>query len=184
MGKPSFPPELPPRVLVCIGSVPCRLSLTAVPMMEGVQLIVGKYWLDIMNPLVNWRSNTVYLWNGSQLEPIQGIREKSGTHCQIIDKGLNGLQHYFRDLKQGERTSTTDLVGKVATLRSPTFWRYEPSTKEWVSVSSSKKAAIPQGGGTQSSTVSPDQTKRPRLPRKSHGCKHTMTRKVAGKYVR
>ena len=35
-----------PRVLVCIGSVPCRLSLTAVPMMEGVQLILGKDWLD------------------------------------------------------------------------------------------------------------------------------------------
>ena len=136
-----------PRVLVCIGSVPCRLALTAVPMMEGVQLILGKDWLDIMNPLVDWRSNTVYLRNGSQLEPVQGIREKSGTHCQIVDKGLNGLQHYFRDLKQGERTPTADLAGKVATLRSPSFWRYEPSTNEWVSVASSKKAAVPQGGG-------------------------------------
>ena len=72
----------------------------------------------------------------------------------------------------------------MAALRSPTFWRYEPSTKEWVSVSSSRKAAVPQGGGTQSSTVSPVQTKRPRLPRKSQGCKHTRNRKVAGKYVR
>ena len=69
-----------PRVLVCIGKVPCRLALTAVPMMEGVQLILGKDWLDIMNPLVDWRSNTVFLRNGSQLEPIQGIREKFGTH--------------------------------------------------------------------------------------------------------
>ena len=136
-----------PRVLVCIGSVPCRLALTAVPMMVGVQLILGKDWLDIMNPMVDWRSNTVYLRNGSQLEPIQGIREKSGTHCQIVDKGLNGLQHYFRDLKHGERTPTTDLVAKVAILRSPTFWRYESSTKEWVSVSSSKIVAVPQGGG-------------------------------------
>ena len=53
-----------PRVLVCIGMVPCRLDLTAVPMMEGVQLILGKDWLDIMNPLVDWRSNTVFLRNG------------------------------------------------------------------------------------------------------------------------
>ena len=30
------------RVLVCIRSVPCRLALTAVPMMDGVQLILGK----------------------------------------------------------------------------------------------------------------------------------------------
>ena len=52
-------------LLVCIGSIPCRLSLTAVPMMEGVHLILGKDWLDTMNPLVAWRSNTVYLRNGS-----------------------------------------------------------------------------------------------------------------------
>ena len=108
-----------PRVLVCIGKVPCRLALTAVPMMEGIQPILGKDWLDIMNPLVDWRSNTVFLRHGSQLEPIQGIREKSGTHCQIVDKGLNGLQCYFRDLKQGDRSPTTDLGRKLAVLSSP-----------------------------------------------------------------
>ena len=53
-----------PRVLICIGSIPCRLLLTVVLMMEGVQLILGKDWLDIMNPLVDWWSNTVYLRNG------------------------------------------------------------------------------------------------------------------------
>ena len=42
-----------PRVLVCIGSIPCRLSLTAFPMMEGIQLILGKDWLDMVNPLVD-----------------------------------------------------------------------------------------------------------------------------------
>ena len=80
-----------PRVLVCIGSIPCRLSLTAVPMMEGIQLILGKDWLDIMNPLVDWRSNTMYLRNGSQLEPIRGIDLDRGKNCTIIDKGLPGL---------------------------------------------------------------------------------------------
>ena len=125
-----------PRVLVCIGSIPCRLSLTAVPMMEGVQLILGKDWLDIMNPLVDWRSNTVYLRNGSQLEPIQGIREKSGTHCQIVDRGLSGLQHYFRDLRKGDQSPTTDLEGQLALLQTPKFWSYEASTKQWVHQSS------------------------------------------------
>ena len=91
-------------------------------MIEGVQLILGKDWLDTMNPLVDWRSNTVYLLNGTQLEPIRGIREESGTHCQIVNKGLNGLQHYFRDLKEGERTPTVDLVGKMAMLQLPAFW--------------------------------------------------------------
>ena len=67
-----------PRVLVCIGNIPCRLSLTAVPMMEGIQLILGKDWLDSVNPLVDWRSNIMYLRYGSQLEPIKGVMMKSG----------------------------------------------------------------------------------------------------------
>ena len=73
-GETIVSTRIAPRVLVCIGKVPCRLSLTAVPMMEGVQLTLGKDWLGIMNPLVDWRSNMVYLRNGSPLEPIQGIR--------------------------------------------------------------------------------------------------------------
>ena len=118
-------------------------------MMEGVQLILGKDWLDIMNPLVDWRSNTVYLRNGSQLEPIQGIREKSGTQCQIVDRGLSGLQHYFRDLSKEDQSPTADLEGQLALLQTPTFWSYEASTKQWVQQSSaglSRKADEPQGG--------------------------------------
>ena len=125
----------------------------------------------------------VYLRNGTQLEPIRGIREKSGTHCQIVDKGLKGLQHYFRDLKEGERTPTADLVGKVATLQSPSFWRYKPSTNEWVRTSSSKKSAVPQGGGIRPLTVPPETKGTSREPRKAKGCKRTRTKKVTGKCV-
>lgn len=35
------------RVLVCIGSIPCW------PMIEGVQLIFGKDWVDIISHLVD-----------------------------------------------------------------------------------------------------------------------------------
>ena len=120
-----------PRALVSIGKVSCRLALTAVPMMEGVQLILGKDWLDIQNPLVDWRSNTVFLRSGSQLEPIHGISDKSGTHCQITDKGLNGLQSLFRDLSD-DASLTADLQEKLAVLRKPSFWLYEAMTKQWV----------------------------------------------------
>ena len=54
-----------PRVLVCIGSISCRLALITVLMMDRMHLILGKGWLDIMNQLVDWRSNTMYLRNGS-----------------------------------------------------------------------------------------------------------------------
>ena len=64
-GETIVSTRIAPRALVSIGKVSCRLALTAVPMMEGVQLIHGKDWLDIQNPLVDWRSNTVFLRNGS-----------------------------------------------------------------------------------------------------------------------
>ena len=95
-----------PQVLVCIGSIPCQLSLTAVPMMEGIQLILGKDWLDIMNPLVDWQSNMMWLRNGQQLEPIEGIRVKFGNVGQIVDKGLPGLQHTLGILKGTASTPT------------------------------------------------------------------------------
>ena len=120
-----------PRVLVCIGSIPCRLSLTAVPMMERIQLILGKDWLDIMNPLVDWGSNTMFLRNGSQLEPIKGISVPSGTQCQIIDKGLPGLQQHFGVFRQGSDTPTMDWRDKIGQLYSPKFWQYNTSAKAW-----------------------------------------------------
>ena len=46
-----------PDVLLCIGKTVSRVSLTAVPMMDGIQVILGRDWLDTVNPLVDWRTN-------------------------------------------------------------------------------------------------------------------------------
>ena len=50
-----------PQVLVSIGDVQCRINLTAIPLMDGISVILGKDWLDTLNPLIDWRSNSVYL---------------------------------------------------------------------------------------------------------------------------
>ena len=177
-----------PRVLVCIGSIPCRLSLTAVPMMEGIQLILGKDWLDIMNPLVDWRSNTMYLRNGSRLEPIGGIDLDKGKHCTIVDKGLPGLQHCFGTLKAAESTPTDEnWRSRLALLSSPQFWRYDSSAKEWVhdqdrhsGNSSLGTVDAPQGGVPQQ-TFSPEATPQ---PQESPTKRRHRTKKVAGKCVK
>ena len=56
-----------PQVLVSIGEVMCRIDLTAIPLMDKISVILGKDWLDTLNPLINWRSNTVYLKVGDRL---------------------------------------------------------------------------------------------------------------------
>ena len=60
-----------PDVLLCIGTAQSRISLTTVPMMEGIQVILGRDWLDIMNPLVDWRANSLVIRSGGELEVIK-----------------------------------------------------------------------------------------------------------------
>ena len=48
-------------VLVCIGEVQFRSDLTAVPLMKGYDIVLGKDWLDMVNPFIDWRSNCMYI---------------------------------------------------------------------------------------------------------------------------
>ena len=80
-----------PHILVYIGKVQCRLSLITVSMMEGFSVILGKDWLDALNPLVDWRSNTVYLRVGNELHKVQDHSTGSLKSYGIKDQGLNGL---------------------------------------------------------------------------------------------
>ena len=42
-------------ILVNIGPVQCRMNLTTVPLMRGFDVVLGKDWLDVVNPLIDWR---------------------------------------------------------------------------------------------------------------------------------
>ena len=53
-----------PAVLVCIEIVQFRSDLIAVPLMKGYDVVLGKDWLDMVNPLIDWRSNCMYIRQG------------------------------------------------------------------------------------------------------------------------
>ena len=91
-----------PDVLISLGDVQFRSTLTAVPMMEGIDLILGKDWLDMVNPLVDWRSNTVYIHSGGQLHRVSGIPAEEVKPCGIVDQGINGLRDNFTQFAEGE----------------------------------------------------------------------------------
>ena len=59
--------------------------------MEGFDLILGKDWLDMVNPLVDWRSNIVFIRLGDQLHCVSGIPAVEVKPCGIKDRGLAGL---------------------------------------------------------------------------------------------
>ena len=82
-----------PAVLVSIGPVQCRMNLTAIPLMRGFDVVLGKDWLDVVNPLIEWRQNTVYIKQGDQLHILSG--DPNVQPCGIKDQGLTGLQDNF-----------------------------------------------------------------------------------------
>ena len=122
-----------PNILVGIGPVQCKMNLTVVPLMKGFDLVLGKDWLDTVNPLIDWCGNRLFIKQGEQLHILSG--DPNVQPCGIKDRGLTGLQENFSQLHDA---ASTDLqFGKWGELfehlASPKFWEYKPSANQWTS---------------------------------------------------
>ena len=85
--------RIAPAVLASIGPVQCRVNLTTVPLMRGFDVVLGKDWLDAVNPLIDWRQNRLYIKQGDQLHILLG--DPNVQPYMIKDKGLTGLKDNF-----------------------------------------------------------------------------------------
>lgn len=103
-GKIVVPTGIAPDVLVSIGKIQFRLDLVVVPLMEGYDIVLGKDWLDIVNPLIDSRNNKMYIRQGDQLHIVLG--DPNVQSCRIKDQGLNGPQDNSSLL---HRSTTNDL---------------------------------------------------------------------------
>ena len=74
-------------------------------MMDGYDLDFGKDGLDMINPLVDWRNNTVLIRYGHQLYTMSSNTIVQVKPCGIKGRGLNGLQDTFIQLREEEQTS-------------------------------------------------------------------------------
>ena len=146
-----------PDVLISLGDIQFRSTLTAVPMMEGFDMILGKDWLDMVNPLVDWRSNTVYIQFGDQLHRVSGIPAEEVKPCGIKDRGLAGLKDNFSQLhKECDTCLNFGKWGETyAQLASPTFWEYQPSVAPWTP-GPTRTLAQPQGEVTPPASTTPE----------------------------
>ena len=106
--------------------------MTAIPLMEGIEVILGRDWLDVVNPLIEWRTNSLVLRNGDKIEVVQGIKTPKKQSCKIVDRGLTGLQHTFHSLKDESVTDPNFKWGhQYAQLCSLLFWESQPMVTEW-----------------------------------------------------
>ena len=120
-----------PDVLVGIGKIQFRSDLTVVPLMEGFDLVLGKDWLDMVNPLIDWRNNHMYIRQGNQLHIVSD--DPNVQPCGIKDQGLHGLQHSFSLLHNSASTDLQfgqwgHLFVQLAALQ---FWEYQASQRQW-----------------------------------------------------
>ena len=72
-----------PDILVSIMKIEFRLDLTAVRLMEGFDIVLGKDLLDMVNPLIDWHSNRMYIKQGDQLHIVFG--DPNVQPCGIKD---------------------------------------------------------------------------------------------------
>ena len=84
-GKTIVFTRVVPDVLISIGKIQCRSCLIVVPMMEGFNLILGKDWLDMVNPLVDRRNNRVSIRSRDQLHCASAILIVEVRPCVIKD---------------------------------------------------------------------------------------------------
>ena len=132
-----------------------RVSLTSMPMMEGIKVILGRDWLDTVNPLIDWKTNSLVLRHGDGLEVVQGIKTPDTVACNIVDRGLPGLQHTFHSLGKSDSNPTVMRGDSYAQLCSPSFWEPTSSVREWAHIpdrctltghDSPRAVESPQGG--------------------------------------
>ena len=76
------------------------------------------------------------LRNGNCLEIVQGVGTQNVKSCNIIDRGLPGLQHVFTSLNDSDTHPTRKWGEQLARLSSPRFWEPKASVNEWVHVPS------------------------------------------------
>ena len=167
-----------PDVLVCIGTVQFRSDLTAVPLMKGYDVVLGKDWLDMVNPLIDWRSNCMYIKQGDQLHVVSG--DPNVQPCGIKDQGLPGLRN---SLSSNQKSETTDLQfgrwGELfAQLASPQFWEYQARQRQWTTEQpqGEVQSENPEQNETQLDTGA--------SKAKTTSQKQTRCRRVAGRVVR
>ena len=121
------------------------------------------------------------------MEVVQGIKTPDTVACNIVDRGLPGLQHTFHSLGKSDSNPTVMRGDSYAQLCSPSFWEPTSSVREWAHIpdgctltghDSPRAVESPQGGVPEK--FSPNESEP--TPGKSKGG-HRRQVKVAGRVV-
>jgi len=111
-----------PAVLFSVGIHSFRMDFTVTKLLHGVELVLGMNWLQRVNPLIDWAVPRMLLGGDDRTSAVRGqwiaSTEAPGTVKVIQDADLDAM----RD---------PSFCSSLEILKTPTFWRYAPSSLPW-----------------------------------------------------
>ena len=95
------------------------------PLLKNVDVVLGIDWLTRWNPVIDWASQEISIYDGQTWHSVFGQAMDMDTQCGTVKE----LHSYSGDYSNFD----------CSILESPAFWEYAPVTAEW-------KQLTPQGG--------------------------------------
>ena len=117
-----------PQVPLCLQNQTFKLQCTVAPLFGTLDLILGINWLEMCNPLIDWKGHRLFLQIDGSGSWIQGVWASNEIQPASI------------------KTITTEDVppssySSLKILQNPTFWTYSGSQLPWRKASPSRGKA-------------------------------------------
>ena len=121
-------------MLIVVGSTTSRLDITSTTLFEGIDLILGRDWLDALNPLIDWKSNTLFLRDSEgKMEQVEGLtveQTESSLALVAVGEQLKNIPYF------------EDKLNKVIKARlCSTYWKVPSFSTLWRSIWSTTNTA-------------------------------------------
>ena len=112
-----------PDVFISVGNMDSRLTLTSMKLFDEIDVILGKDWLEVVNPYINWRKNFLATRNEKgEWKEVHGLSIENDTAaCVKQCMKESGREIYCLSI---------NLHDAVKTLSSD-FWRYTTNSLPW-----------------------------------------------------
>ena len=99
-----------------MGSRTFSQNFTVTELMTGVDIVLGMTWLELVNPLINWGSHTMYVRDQNVYYPIAGVPANKDTK-------IGTVKHIERPSDE-EKDQSVQYVNSLEMISTPQFWEY------------------------------------------------------------
>ena len=115
---------LVPDVPIVTAGLTVRVGLTLTSLLHKVDLVLGVNWLQLVNPVVDWSSDKVYLPNVVHTALLQGNWLEGDVKAGTVTV-LEGEE-------QLKAMNESEDKNKIAVSKCPKFWKVaEDATNSW-----------------------------------------------------